>query len=204
MADFCYRYGIKTGEIADEADRISAKQRRPVVRKESLDPRSVSITAVMTAVIFVLTRMVQIPTGAGGYIHLGDAAIFFASFALGPWVGGVAGGLGTAMADITSGYAQWALFSFLVHGLQGWVVGAMTKGIGVFGAAREWYRMLVAIGAGSAIVVIGYFIAGYFLMGIGAAISEVPANIIQALSGGLVGAPLYLAVRRAYPPLTQR
>jgi uncharacterized membrane protein len=54
------------------------------------------------------------------------------------------------------------------------------------------------------IVVGGYYIAGSFLMGMGAAVSEIPANIFQALSGGLVGAPLYLAVRRAYPPLTQR
>jgi uncharacterized membrane protein len=158
----------------------------------------------MTAVIYVLTRMVQIPTPIGGYVHLGDAAIFFASFAFGPWVGGIAGGLGTALADITSGYAQWALFSFLVHGLQGWVVGAMAQGVGASGDSREWYRMLAAIGVGSVIVVGGYYIAGSFLMGMGAAVSEIPANIFQALSGGLVGAPLYLAVRRAYPPLTQR
>jgi len=173
--------------------------RRPQrVEQQSLDPRLVAIMAVMTAIIFVLTRMVQIPTPAKGYIHLGDTAIFFAAFAFGPWVGGIAGGLGTALADITSGYPQWAIFSFLVHGFQGWLVGAMVR--------REtgWYRLLTAVGAGSAVVVVGYFIAGTILMGMGAAVSEIPANIIQALSGGLVGAPLYLAVRRAYPPLAQR
>ena len=190
--------------MQDRAKHIALNQRRPVVQKKSLDPRSVSITAVMTAVIFVLTRMVQIPTPVGGYVHLGDAAIFFASFAFGPWVGAVAGGLGTALADITSGYAQWAFFSFLVHGLQGWVVGVIAKGAYRSGQMLGWTRMLVGIGLGSVIVVLGYFIAGSFLMGMGGAVSEIPANIIQALSGGLVGAPLYLAVRRAYPPLTQR
>ncbi len=175
------------------------------MQKQSLDPRQVAVTAVMTAVIFVLTRAIQIPTPARGYIHLGDAAIFFAAFAFGPWVGGIAGGLGTALADISSGgYAVWAPFSFLIHGLQGWVV-AMIVGYPARLQRRqgEWYRMVLAVGAGSAIVVGGYLPAGLILVG-AEALGEIPANIIQALSGGLIGAPLYLAVRAAYPPLTQR
>ena len=175
------------------------------MQKTSLDPRSVAVMAVMTAVTFVLTSLVQIPTPVGGYIHLGDAAIFFASFAFGPWVGGVAGGLGTGLADITSGYAQWAPFSFLVHGLQGWVVGAMIRRYAKAKTQnQEWTWMVAAVVVGSAIVVVGYFIAGSILMGVGAAYTEIPANIIQALSGGVVGVPLFLAVRRAYPPLVQR
>lgn len=174
------------------------------MERRSLDPRLVAITAVLTAVTFVLTRMIQIPTPAKGYIHLGDAAIFFTAFAFGPLVGGIAGGLGTALADITSGYAQWAIFSFLVHGLQGWLVGAMVHRLNGEAGRPSWYRALLAVGAGSLVVVAGYFIAGIILMGLGAAAAEIPANIIQALSGGLIGAPLYFAVRQAYPPLAQR
>jgi uncharacterized membrane protein len=177
------------------------------MRKITLDPRLIAITAVMSAVVFVLTRMIQIPTPARGYIHLGDAAIFFAAFAFGPWVGGIAGALGTALADMTSGFPQWAPFSFLVHGLQGVLVGLIA-----YTAARssarhgpaEWYRLLLAVGAGSLVVVGGYFIAGIILMGVATAATEIPANIIQALSGGIIGVPLYIAVRRAYPPLVQR
>jgi uncharacterized membrane protein len=181
--------------------------RRSSVRQKSLDPRLVAITAVMSAVIYVLTRMVQIPTPARGYIHLGDAAIFFSSFAFGPWVGGIAGALGTALADVTTGYPQWAPFSFVVHGLQGVVVGLVVYGVsrsaGRPGQA-EWYRLLLAVGLGSLVVVVGYFIAGTVLMGAPTALTEIPANIIQALSGGLIGTPLFVAVRRAYPPLVQR
>ncbi len=169
------------------------------MQKKSLDPRSVAIAAVMTAVVFALTSAIKIPTPAKGYVHLGDAAIFFVSFAFGPWVGGVAGGLGTALADIAGGYPEWALASFLVHGFQGWLVGVLAW------RQVEWYRMLIAIALGSVVVVAGYYVAT-LLMGYGlvAAASEVPANIVQALSGGVVSAPLYLAVRRAYPPLAQR
>jgi uncharacterized membrane protein len=161
----------------------------------------------MSAVVFVLTRMVQIPTPAGGYIHLGDAAIFFSAFAFGPWVGGIAGGLGTALADATSGFAQWAPFSFVVHGLQGFVVGLMVLGARrtIGGSAQVgWYRLVLAAAVGSLIVVGGYFVAGTILEGVGVAVAEILPNVVQALSGAVIGTLLYVAVRQAYPPLTQR
>ena len=174
------------------------------MKQKTLNPRLVAISAVMTAVVFVLTRMIQVPTPARGYVHLGDAGIFFAAFAFGPWVGGIAGALGTGLADLTSGYAQWAIFSFLVHGLQGVLVGLIFRRP----ARRDtrtinWGALLAAVAVGGAAVVAGYFIAGVILMGTGAAVAEIPANLIQALSGGIIGAPLFLAVRQAYPPLNQ-
>jgi uncharacterized membrane protein len=39
----------------------------------------------------------------------------------------VAGGLGTAFADVALGYAQWAFFSFIVHGLQGAALGLIIR-----------------------------------------------------------------------------
>jgi uncharacterized membrane protein len=54
--------------------------------RKSVDPRALAVTAVMTAIVFVLTSMVRVPTPAKGYIYLGDAAIFFSAFSLGPRV----------------------------------------------------------------------------------------------------------------------
>lgn len=165
--------------------------------RKPFDPRLLAVTAVMTAVVFVLTRVVQIPTPARGYIHLGDAGIFFSAFAFGPWVGAAAGGLGTALADITSGYPQWAIFSFLIHGAQGWVVGWMSE-------RREgvWGLVLSTV-VGGVIVVAGYLLAGMLLSGVGAALGELPLNIIQVAAGAVVGVPLFVAVRQAYPPIVR-
>lgn len=163
--------------------------------RRAFDPRVIAVTAIMTAVVFVLTRVVQVPTPAKGYIHLGDAGIFFSAFAFGPWIGAVTGGLGTGLADITSGYPQWAIFSFLIHGLQGWVVGwTSTKWRGAVG-------LILPTLLGGVIVVVGYFFAGMILSGIGAAIAEVPLNTLQVAAGALLGVPLYVAVRQAYPPI---
>ena len=165
--------------------------------RKAFDPRALAMTAVMTAIVFVLTRLVQVPTPAKGYIHLGDAGVFFSAFAFGPWVGAVAGGLGTGLADITSGYLLWAPFTFLIHGAQGWVVGwTSERWAGVRG-------LVLSTLLGGAIVVIGYLLAGIYLSGVGAALGELPLNIIQVLAGALVGVPLFAAVRQAYPPITR-
>lgn len=162
---------------------------------ESMDVRRVTLTALMAALIFVLTRVVQIATPVQGYIHLGDAGVVFSALAFGPLVGAVAGGLGTALADVTSGYAQWAVFSLLAHGAQGWAVGWIAH------RQTSPLRLGLALTVSTLIIVGGYFIAGVILLSFGSALLEILPNIIQGVSGGLIGVPLYLAVRKAYPPL---
>ena len=167
------------------------------MNRRSPNPRLLAAMVLMTAIVFVLTRVIQVPTPVVGYIHLGDLGVFFSAFAFGPLVGAVAGGLGTALADLTSPYAQWAVFSLLIHGAQGWAAGWL---------AARWpgVQGLVAGGlAGMAIVIIGYFLGGMVLVGLAAALTEIPLNLIQSFTGALVSAPLYAAVRQAYPPITR-
>jgi uncharacterized membrane protein len=163
--------------------------------RKATDPRILAATAVMTAVVFILTRVIQVPTPVVGYIHLGDVGVFFSAFAFGPWVGAVAGGLGTALADLTSPYAQWAIFSLLIHGAQGWTAGWLVSRLpGAKG-------ILLAGVTGTAIVIAGYLLAGTLLVGFGAALTEVPLNLVQGATGAVVSTPLYAAIRQAYPPI---
>ena len=157
--------------------------------------RRITLTALMAALVFVLTTVPRIPVPAtGGYVHLGDAGVTFAACAFGPWVAMASGGLGTALADLL-GFPQWAIFSLLVHGLQGLAMGM------VFRRGLNWLSAGLAALAGIVIVVAGYFVAGVILQGAAVAVLEVVPNTIQALSGSVIGIPLYWAVRRAYPPL---
>ncbi len=157
--------------------------------------RDIALTALMAALIFVLTAVPRIPVPAtGGYIHLGDTGVAFAACAFGPWVGMVAGGLGTALADLL-GYPQWAVFSLVIHGAQGLVVGW------ILGRKVNWVTSVQATLAGAILVVGGYYVAGAILQGAAVATLEILPNTIQGLSGGLLGLPFFLAVRKAYPPL---
>jgi uncharacterized membrane protein len=161
------------------------------------NPRTLSMTAIMTALVMGLTLAHIAPTPVGGYIHLGDIAVYFAAFAFGPWVGLIAGGLGTALADVISGGAAFAPLSLVVHGLQGFAAGWIVRG------NRTLARMSLALLIGSIILVGGYFVGeALFYFGPADALLEIPWNIVQEAVGSL-GAAVYIAVSRAYPRLSQ-
>jgi uncharacterized membrane protein len=160
----------------------------------------IAAIAILAAVTTVLTRVVQIPTPARGYINLGDVAVVFTALTFGPFSAALAGGLGTALADLLSGpFAFWAPISLVVHGLQGLLVGIIAR-------ARPG-NLIVQIAAGVVGMVImagGYLTAGAFIPpGFGPALADVPGNLLQGGVGVVLGILLAAAVARAYPPVKQ-
>jgi len=163
-----------------------------------LSPAMIALMAVLIALTAVFTIAIQIPIPATqGYWNLSDAAITFAALAFGPWVGGVAGGVGTALADLATGYAQYAPISLLAHGLEGFLIGWLGRG------RRSLPGMILAWAAGAAAMVLIYLLGGAVLKGWPAALAEVPFNVIQAVMGAVIGIPLVIAVRKAYPAIDQ-
>jgi uncharacterized membrane protein len=158
--------------------------------------------AILTAVTAVFTYVVRIPVApTRGYLNLGDVAIYFTAFTFGPVTALVSGGLGTALADIISGYSQWAPISLLVHGLQGLVAGLLG---GILRRSRRGVfnpYWLVGAAGGTVIMCGGYLLAGTFMVGFGAALVELPGNLLQNLAGVAGGIPLAMAVLKAYPPV---
>ena len=176
-------------------DSDPSKSTRPSAR--SLSPAMIALVAVLIALTTVFTLALRIPTPAGGYGNLSDVAITFTSLIFGPWVGMVAGGVGTALADLI-GFPPYAPISLVAHGLEGLLIGL----IGWRRRSIVW--MIVAWLAGSAAMVAVYLVGETFILFDGnwaPALSEVPTNVFQALVGGLIGIPLVLAVRKAYPPV---
>jgi energy-coupling factor transport system substrate-specific component len=171
----------------------------PMMKKGGIDARTIAVTAIMIAVVAVFTRFIVVPIGTG-YFNFSDVAIYFAAFAFGPWVGLVAGGVGAALADISLGYSQFAILTFFAHGLEGLVAGYLGRG-------NDRLRMLLGWLAGT-IVMVGLYFLGEATVpamwgGLPQALTEWPFNLLQNVAGGIVGIPLVLAVRRAYPPITQ-
>ncbi|MBT1160958.1 MULTISPECIES: ECF transporter S component [Bifidobacterium] len=164
--------------------------------KQTFNAATIPLIAVMTAVTTVVTMFVQIPTPTRGYLNLSDTMIFFSAYAFGPWIGGIIGGLGPALSDLINGYPQWAIFTFVIDGVQALIVGLLLKEfkplnvIGVSVLAGVWK-------------VFGYFIAGGILSGWGPALGEVLGNSFQMGVGLIVGLALFSAVRKAYPPLVR-
>ena len=148
-----------------------------------------SIVAVTTALVAVFTIAIRIPTPLGGYVSLCDVAVTFVSYTFGPITGLIAGGLGTAIADLVGGFGQWAPVSFVVHGLEALIIALIVR----INPDSLFYRIVSALVA-VVIVAGGYFLlTGAFLVGFGAALPEVPANIVQSAVGVLLGLPLSLS-----------
>jgi uncharacterized membrane protein len=167
------------------------------MQRRQYNPIILAVTAIMAAVVFALTLVKLLPTPDQGYIHPADGAIYFASFAFGPWVGAIVGGLGTCLGDIYGGAGQWAPFSLIIHGAQGWVAGWLS---------RRWpgiWGLILATVIGGLIVVIGYLPVGMFLASPTQALAAIPWNILQVTIGGVIGISLFVLVREAYPPIAR-
>jgi len=152
-----------------------------------------SLMAVMSALVAVGTLVIRIPNPMGGYFNLGDVMIFVAALTFNPLIGGVAGGLGSAIADII-GFPFFALPTLVIKGLEGLVASMITN-------KKNVYRDVLAVVVAGAEMVIGYFLVELYLWGLGGALGEVPANIAQIFVGGLVGVPIAILLRRRLPEI---
>jgi len=163
-----------------------------------LSPALIALISLLIALTTVFTLLIRVPTPARGYVNLSDVAITFAGLAFGPWVGMIVGGVGTALADLLGGFAPFAPLSLVAHGLEGLLIG-------LIGWRRRSVPMLIlAWFVGSTAMVACYLVGeALFYTGWEVALLEVPLNVFQAVIGGVIGIPLFLAVRAAYPAIDQ-
>lgn len=146
------------------------------------EPSVIAMSAVFAAATWVGTMFVSIPVGPG-FFNVGEIVIYTAAFLFGGVVGGLAGGIGAAAADVTLGFAIWAPITFVVKGLEGFVVGQL--------AGASFRSKVIAVALGAPFMIVGYFVAAYFLVGGPYAIfNELPMDVLQAAVGFAVAYPL--------------
>jgi uncharacterized membrane protein len=166
------------------------------LKKSRFTVRDFAYTIVMTALTCVVTMTVRVPTPlVGGYTHLGDVVQIFASLAFGWVVGGIAGGVGSALADLLGGYPFWAPITLVIRGIEGIIIGKL-------GYQRNIYWKISASIIGMVFMMAGYFGVYVPLYGWAAAVaSTIPFTVPKIVISMLIAIPLYYAVLRAYPRL---
>ena len=75
---------------------------------KSMPVRTLTMAAIFAALITALTTFSFPIPGGYGYIHAGDSMIYTCAWALGGPVAGFAAAIGSALADILLGWAQYA------------------------------------------------------------------------------------------------
>jgi len=134
----------------------------------------------LTVIVAVITLFIRIPLPSKGYFNFGDIAVVFAGLFLGSKGGLIAGGIGSALADIIGGYPIFAPLTLIAKGFEGLLAGISKdkKGISFY-----IYPALAVL------CMVSIYFTGETLMpqvGIGGAIAELPSNLIQA-GGGYAG-----------------
>lgn len=137
----------------------------------------VVLIALFSALVCVLTIFVQIPWGKG-YINFGDTLIFLAASLLGPVGGMIAGAIGSSLADLFSGFATYAPFTFIVKGGEGFLCGILYSY--VFRKQRPMLRRLFSMLIAGAWMIIGYFLTDLMLYGWEASLFNFVSGPIQA------------------------
>ncbi len=140
--------------------------------------------ALFAALCALATVVVQVPAPLVGYLNLGDCVVLTGAFLLGPLYGALAAGIGSALADLLAGYAQYVPATFVIKGLVALVAALLYAML-----ARRLRmpavpaRVLAAV-IGEAIMVLGYFAYEAWVLGYGvAALTGMPMNLLQAALG---------------------
>jgi len=146
-----------------------------------------ALLAVLTALTTTVTVAVVIPfPTTSGYLNIGDTIVMISGLLLGPIGGLIAGGVGSAMADIIVA-PQYAPITLVVKGCEGLVVGLISRSKRP--AKRIQIRDIVALVCGAIVMLAGYFIAESVLFGTGPAWLELlGVNSIQVTVGIVVAA----------------
>ncbi|MCQ2490894.1 MAG: ECF transporter S component [Ruminococcus sp.] len=153
--------------------------------------------AMFTALTVVATLIIQIPSPTKGYVNLGDSIINIGAWLLGPLYGAAAAGIGSAIADIISGFVVYAPVTLFVKAAM-----AVVSALVIRTAGRHSGALLPRIAAAAAaetVMIVGYALFEAVLYhSFSAALLGVPANVVQGAFGAVISVAAYeLVIKRA-------
>ncbi len=159
---------------------------------KNLSVKKLTLAGVMAALVFVMTYLPKVPVPVtGGYVHLGDGAIFLATLLLGP-LGIPAAAIGSGLSDVLGGYMVYVLPTVLIKGLVALIAWKIWK-------EGSWLRAVIAFVLAEAMMVLGYFAFEAVMYGMAAAWAAVGPNCIQGIAGVVLG----LVCHALYPRMKQ-
>ena len=155
-------------------------------------------TALLTTLVFVATAFINIRPpilSSGGLVHLGNVILFAAAILFGKKKGAIAGAVGMAIFDLSSGWALWAPFTLVVRGIMGYIVGTIAYSNNKNG--DNFLINILAVFVSGIWMIIGYYITEVILYGnLLAPVASIPGNITQLVVGLVLGLPLAKILKR--------
>ena len=147
--------------------------------------KKIVMAAMFATLACVATMIIKIPSPLKGYLNLGDCIVLVAGWMLSPMYGFLAAGLGSALADLFSGYVTYAPATFVIKGLMALIAfygfKLLHNKIGNLPS-----RIITGILA-EIMMILGYFAFEGFLYGFVPSLVNIPANGVQGIAGLIIG-----------------
>ena len=178
-------------------------------KKQTISTKRIVLTAMMAALTIVGSAIrITIPVDIAGTtaFHLGNSMCALSGILLGPWLGGLAAGLGSFLYDMTNpAYIDEAWITFLTKGAYG-----LFPGLVMLLWKDNWgvIKAGIAASAGAVVYAAAYLAKTYFWSGILkhgliheaamlTVIGKIPATVFNAAVAIIFAPILAVAIRKA-------
>lgn len=179
------------------------------MKKQAITTKHLVLTALLAALTVAGSALrVTLPIDIAGTtsFHLGNIMCALSGLLLGPWLGGLASGLGSAIYDLTNPlYIPECWITFLTKGAYGLAVGLV-----VWKSKDSWgyVKAILATAVGALTYAILYLAKSYFYNGLlikgltpaaalTTVIAKLPATIFNAVVAIIFAPILGIAIRKA-------
>lgn len=152
-------------------------------------------SALLAALACVATLIIKIPSVGGvGYVNIGDTIVLICGWLLGGIYGALAAGIGTAMADLLSGYAYYVPGTFVIKFLMAFVAYLIYRKI-----SNNLVKLIVSGIVAEIIMIVGYFFYKALILGKGfaAAVPSIFSNMAQGVTCLVLAIVLFYALEKA-------
>lgn len=150
---------------------------------------------LLSALTFVATMAIHVPSFNGGVVHLGDSMVFLTAVVFGRRYAAISGAIGMTLFDILSGYSVWAPYTFVIKAVMGFIAGSIaysggSKGKNVF---KNALGMLLA----GIWMIGGYYLAEVMIYGNWVSpVASMTGNTIQFGAGAVIAFVIIAAIRK--------
>lgn len=155
----------------------------------SMSTKNLTKLAIMSALVCLATFFFKVPT-LNGYAHLGDSMIFMSVLILGWRKGALAGGLGAALADFLGGYMQWVVPTFFIKIFMAVIMGLVAEKL----FPKFKYGWVLGATLGGLFQIIAYGVVKLPLFGWAYALTSLPGDVIQTVTGLVIATVLASAL----------
>lgn len=148
------------------------------------------------AAMCVIATFIKIPFGSGAMVHLGTAMVFTSGILFGGVYAGLGAAIGSAFYDLLMGFSPYTLWSFIIKGGAGFIVGLIATGMWPNsrgnGQSSGIVRNVFACFVGAMWTLLGYILAWWAIIGsFTVALTNITASLLTSAVGFVVTMLIY-------------